>query len=103
MRGWGKWPIVFACVQALGLLCMWTWQHAQSTVLWGTSLITLFPGNLLSAALVEKMLWGSRLSLSAMSAIEVPVLIVINAALWFSGVAILRTLFFSRSRQVDVR
>ena len=103
MRGLGKWPIVFACVQAVGLLCMWTWQHAQSTVLWGTSLIALFPGNLLSTVLVEKMLWGSRLSLAAMSAIEVPVLIAINAALWFSVVAVFRALFAGRPRQVDLR
>ena len=98
MRGVGKWPIVFACVQTAGLLCMGAWQHAQSSFLWGASFLALFPGNVLSGMLVEKIFWGSRLSLSAMSAIEVPVLIAINAALWFAIIAAFGALFGRGSR-----
>ena len=70
------------------------------SAVWGTSFIALFPGNLLSALLAEKLLWNSKLSLLAMAILEVPVLLLINAMLWWIVVAGMQRLFGSRSRKV---
>jgi hypothetical protein len=79
--------IIFAVVQCVGELCFWTWGYiATSAVglfLWGTSLVTLFPGNILSAVALEKMLWGSRVGLITMQVIEIPFEIAINTAVWW--------------------
>jgi hypothetical protein len=97
----GLWAILFAGVQATGLVCMWTWQYAPpaaGSFVWGTAIIALFPGNILSAMLVEKLFWKSGLSLTAMAAAEMPVLVAINAVLWFSVIGAMRRLFGQRSR-----
>ncbi len=79
--------IIFAVVQCLGELCFWTWGYiATSAVglfLWGTALVTLFPGNILSAVGLEKMLWGCRMGLISMQVIEIPFEIAINGAVWW--------------------
>jgi hypothetical protein len=78
--------ILFTSVQLIGLVCDWTWQFAPQSVgsfLWGTALIALFPGNIVSAVIVEKLLWNSGLTLVAFSVIEIPILLAINAVLWF--------------------
>jgi hypothetical protein len=89
---------VFAGVQAIGLTCMCTWHSVPLVVasfFWGTSIVALFPGNVLSAMLIEKLFWNSDLSLAAMVAAQIPVLIAINAALWF---ALVKTVGLLRQR-----
>jgi hypothetical protein len=91
--------ILFAGVQLIGLVCMCTWQStplAVASLIWGTALIALFPGNFLSTMLIEKLFWKSELSLTAMLAAEIPVLIAINAALWFALIKTMRRLFRPR-------
>ena len=89
--------IIFAVVQCLGELCFWTWGYIATSALglflWGTALVTLFPGNILSAVGLEKMLWGSRVGLIAMQVIEIPIEIAINAAVWWLFAKLLRLLF----------
>ncbi len=81
-----RWIIVFfSAVQLLGIGCSWLWEHppsAASSLLWGTGLFALFPGNLLSAWIVEKLFWQSRLSLMSMGIISTVLLLVINATIW---------------------
>ena|ERR1022692_2227370 len=81
-----RWIIVFfSAVQLLGIACSWLWDHpasAVSSLLWGTALVTLFPGNLLGAWIVEKLFWQSHLSLVSMGIISTVLLVVINAIIW---------------------
>jgi hypothetical protein len=77
---------LFVVVQLIGLVSMFTWQAAPRAVaspIWGTAIVALFPGNFLSAILIDKLFWQSQLSQTAMVAAEIPLLIAINAALWF--------------------
>ena len=103
MRHSIRWLFLFATLQTVGLGCMWYFffmpVQAGSAV-WGTSFIALFPGNLLSALLVEKLFWSSRLSLLTMAMIEVPVLLLINTALWWIAAAGLQRLLSSISHKV---
>lgn len=87
-----RWIVLFACVQLVGLICMWSWPYfnTASAALWGTALVCLFPGNMVSAGLVEKLLWKSTLSLGSMAAIELPFLIGINLGVWFVVIAAFR-------------
>lgn len=85
--------VAFAAVQLLGLLCFWTWGFVNSQVgagMWGTALITLFPGNFISGVVVDKLLWKSALTAVQMSVIGVPLEIVTNAVVWFLCVRLLR-------------
>jgi len=78
--------ILFTTVQLFGLVCEWTWQFAPQSIgsfVWGTALIALFPGNVISAVIVEKLFWHSGLTLIAFSIMEIPLLLIINAVLWF--------------------
>jgi hypothetical protein len=96
-----RWVILFVCVQVIGLACMWVWPHVQSiagSFVWGTTLIALFPGNMLSAIIIEKVFWSSGLSLTSMAFIEMPVLVAINFALWFGVIGAIRRLTAHRSR-----
>jgi len=80
---------LFVGVQCLGLLCMNTWKFLPSEVssfIWGTAIVLLFPGNFLGTLLTEKLLWKSGWPLTAMLAVEIPVLILINAAVWLGAV-----------------
>jgi hypothetical protein len=73
-------------VQTIGLLCMCTWQIASAPIasfLWGTATVALFPGNLASTVLIEKLFWNSHWTSMAMLAAELPALIAINAVFWF--------------------
>jgi hypothetical protein len=99
-KTWRRWATIFAAVQLAGLVCMCIWPYAKAaySFLWGTAFIALFPGNLLAAMLIEKLFWNSGLSLTAMSAIEMPVLVALNAALWFSVIGVVRRLLGLRSR-----
>ncbi len=80
-----KW-MIFAAVQFLGEVCFWTWgyvaQSALGLFLWGTALVTLFPGNVLSGVVVEKLFWGSRVTVFQMTIIAVPIEIAINVGIW---------------------
>jgi hypothetical protein len=90
----GRWTVVFASAQLIGLVCMWMWRYAPpaaSSFVWGTALVFLFPGNVLSAILIERLFWN-RLSLTTMALVEVPVLLAINALLWFGVIGAVRGL-----------
>lgn len=65
---------------------MWLWPVVPiaGPYVSGAALIALLPGNFISAMLIEKLFWGSRLSLTGMSLLEVPILVAVNALLWFS-------------------
>jgi hypothetical protein len=95
---------VFIAVQLFGLLCFWTWGYVSSQVgaaMWGTALITLFPGNFVSGFLVDRLLWKSPLTAVQMSVIDVPVEVAINACVWFLCVRLLRLIkHLRRSRSV---
>jgi hypothetical protein len=95
----GKWLFVFCAVQCVGVICMWVWPHTLtgSSFFWGTALLLLFPGNFLSALIVEKFLWQSRLSLTAIAVIEVPLLVAINMALWWGVIRCFRRLMPRRA------
>lgn len=65
-RGW----IAFAAVQLVGAVCVWSGPRilsAPGPVLFLSGLVLLAPGDLLSLLAVEKLLWGSRLTLSGMT------------------------------------
>ncbi len=88
-----RWMIVFLSVQLLGIGCSWFWDHpasAASSLLWGTALVTLFPGNLLGAWIVEKLFWQSHLSLVSMGMISTVLLVVINAIIWLAIAKVLQ-------------
>jgi hypothetical protein len=89
-----RWVVVFAAVQLAGLICAWRWplSPVAGRLLWDTAFITLFPGNILSAVLIEKLLWSSNWSTTGMSLVEIPVLVAINAAVWFCAINIIRRL-----------
>lgn len=77
--------LIFLAVQALGEVCAWSWSHILSAVgpwVWGGAFFLLLPGNLLSVAVIQKLLWRSPLTLFQMRLLEVPVEIAINAAVW---------------------
>ena len=77
--------VFFSVVQLVGLGCAWL-QHppsAASAFLWGTGFVLLFPGDLLSAWIMQKLFWQSHLSLASMSAISAVLLVAINAVIWF--------------------
>jgi len=77
--------VCFAVVQVVGMVCAWL-QHppsAASSLLWGTGFVLLFPGDLLSAWITEKLFWQSRLPLAGMTAITAVLMLVINAVVWF--------------------
>jgi hypothetical protein len=93
--------ILFAVVQTIGLVCMFTWQAAPpaaASFLWGTAAVALFPGNFASDILIEKLFWNSGWTLTSMLAAEIPVLIAINAAIWFGVVRAMQWMFGRRSR-----
>jgi hypothetical protein len=87
--------ILFACVQLAGLvsICVRPFAKAAGSFLWGTAFITLLPGNLMAAMLIEKLFWNTGLSLRAMSIVEIPLMIVFNAVLWFVVIGSIRWLF----------
>jgi hypothetical protein len=47
---------------------------------------------MLSAILIEKLFWTSRMSLPVMAVVEIPVLLSINALFWFGLAAAMRRL-----------
>jgi hypothetical protein len=79
-----RWVLAFVGIQLIGVACMFLWQllHGGAALIWAVALIALFPGNLLSAMLIEKLLWNSHLSSAAMLVAELPITVMINAALW---------------------
>jgi hypothetical protein len=86
--------VFFSVVQLVGLACAWL-QHPPSAVssfLWGAGFLMLFPGDLLSAWMVQKLFWHSRLSLASMSAISAVFLVVINAIIWLTIAKVLQVI-----------
>lgn len=81
--GWAA----FAVVQLTGEVCAWTAPHFLSwpgPALWAGSFILLLPGDVLSALLIERLLWQGPLTLFQMSLLEIPVAVAINAAAWWA-------------------
>jgi hypothetical protein len=95
-----RWVIGFAAVQLAGLTCSWTWSHSAlvGRYLWDVSFVSLFPGNVVSAVLIEKLMWGSHWSATAMALAEIPLLVAINAVLWFAAIGLVRRLLRRRPR-----
>ena len=99
--GFRLWAILFAGLQLIRLVCMCTWQSAPPGVasfIWDTAIVALFSGNFLRAILIEKLFWRNGLSLATMLAAEIPVLVAINAALWFGLIRTIRWLFRQSER-----
>lgn len=95
--------IIFLVVQFIGIACLSLWPHAPSAVsipMWGTALIVLFPGNLIGGFLVEKIFWQTGLSLLELSVLSTLLQFLINAAIWFGAMKIVRVFYrhFSRRR-----
>jgi|SRR5579872_7164026 len=94
--------VFFLVVQLVGMLCAWL-QHSPSVAssfLWGTGFVMLFPGDLLSAVIVEKLFWHSRLSLASMTVITAVLLVAINAIIWWVVVKTVQVIYarlFTRS------
>lgn len=76
--------IAFAITQGTGLLCFWTYERLGSAGMWATSFVALFPGNLVGGTAIEKLLWTSKVSLRQMALLEVPLELLINAAVWMA-------------------
>jgi hypothetical protein len=107
-RSLRRWAVVFLAVQLGGLAFMWIWPHARvaGAFLWGTAFVALFPGNILSTTLIEKLFWNSTLSSKAMLIVELPVMVGINALLWVAVIGAIRKLVgqnVSRSTIQDSR
>ena len=67
--------IAFIVVHLLGLLCVCAWEYdifGTGAALWATSVFLLLPGDLISALIVEKLLWNSGLAVTQMAIIEIP-------------------------------
>ena len=80
-RAW----VVFAVVQLVGAVCVWSGPRilsAPGPVLFLSGLVLLAPGGVLSLVIVEKLLWSSRLTLSGMTWAELALTLALNAALW---------------------
>jgi hypothetical protein len=100
-----RWGAVYCAVQLGGLAAMWLWPHTRGAAgfLWGAALIALFPGNILSTTLIEKLFWETSLSSTAMLAIELPLILGINALLWLIVLATIRKLLGQRSTHASNR
>lgn len=91
--------VFFSMVQLVGLGCAWL-QHppsSASSFLWGTGFVLLFPGDLLSAWMMENLFWHSRLSLASMNAISAVLMVVINAIIWWLVVKAVKVIRARRS------
>ncbi len=87
---------VFIFVQIAGEICFWSCWHISSSagmLLWSASLVFLFPGNFLSAAIIEPIFWGKKFSVLQLAIIGVPVEILINLAVWFIFLMTLRIIW----------
>lgn len=77
--------IAFFVVQAIGVVCYWTWPRTQSALgpwLWGRAALLLLPGGLLSSSLVPHAFWNSTVTLPAMAVADNVLAILINAGVW---------------------
>lgn len=74
--------IAFAITQGTGLLCFWTCERLRSAAMWATSFVLLLPGNAIAGTAIEKLLWTSKVSLRQMALLNVPLELLINAAVW---------------------
>lgn len=94
--------LLFVAAQLLGLLCMFTWQSAKSSTIWGTALITLFPGNFISSTITDRFLWDTHLSGASLRACEISVLIAINGGVWLAGIRIIGWFFRREFRKQPI-
>lgn len=100
---------LFTGMQLAGLVCMLSWSSTPPPIasfIWGTSVVILFPGDLLSTILIEKLFWRTGLSSTAMLVAEISVLIALNAVLWFGLFRVMRRFFpsgLSRANRIPSR
>ncbi len=94
--------VFFSVVHLVGLGCAWL-QHppsAASAFLWGTGFVLLFPGDLLSAWMMQKLFWQSHLSPASMNAISAALIVGMNAIIWLAvakAVGAIRARLFTQS------
>lgn len=92
------WTIFFG-VQVAGEVCSWTARHFLSAIgpaLWLIGSVLLLPGDMVAAFLVDKVLWHSRLTVTQMTMLQVPLELAINAVVWLLCVKLYA--FFRRRR-----
>jgi hypothetical protein len=79
--------LIFAGVQALGLACAFFWEmlpkETVSFSMWIVSVVLLFPGDLISQALIEKYMWMKGFSVEELAWISALLGVLINGVLWF--------------------
>ena len=92
---------IFAGVQAVGLTCWFV--QTYSAIVWGTGLILCFPGNLLGAAIAERLLWHSGASLFEIGLAGVPLLLLVNGLVWFLACSVIRLVTSRAARARTVR
>jgi hypothetical protein len=86
---------IFVIVEAVAVACWLTWPlmpnaSAIGPALWGTQLLLLMPGSVISGLAVERSLWMTGASLQLMSITALVLAIAINAAIWWGLVAMFR-------------
>jgi hypothetical protein len=84
--GWQS--VALACDTVAEIFLRFRWGPQ----FWGASFVGLLPGNYLAAVLVERLLWNSGMTLRAMFALEIPIMLLVNAAAWWSVASAFRHL-----------
>jgi len=74
--------IAFLLCQLLGEFFAWIAPHLSWPWLWVTSVILLFPGDIIATWIIEKFFWNSGLNAGQMQFLKVLFEIPINAAVW---------------------
>ncbi len=78
-----KWIVAFAIWQALGAAGFLCWEAINSPVLLVMGWALLLPGNLIASYVVNLTLWGTGLSLLALSLSSLVTAVAVNAGLWW--------------------
>jgi hypothetical protein len=87
--------IAFIVVQLLGLICVCAWEYdifGTGAAMWATSVFVLLPGDLISALIVEKLLWNSGLTVTQMAFVEIPLEVAVNLCVWLLCVKIIHVI-----------
>jgi len=82
-RAW----LVFVCCQSVAIVGLAAVRFFRSDWLGApllvVSFVGLLPGDYLSILLVERLFW-SRMTFQQMSAVEIPITVLVNGVLWWS-------------------
>jgi Kef-type K+ transport system membrane component KefB len=91
-KGW--WA--FIVIEIVAVISCLTWQFFTTPflgkALWIAQFFLLMPGSITIAPVVEKALWNTGLSLTAIGVAEIVASVVTNAVLWFLLLEIVRRL-----------